>query len=615
MQLTTNWQQISSAGLISNVTISLEGRYTSQNISGNYTDAEFRIVNYASNSARWRTASGTVNFTGAFTDSGSCATYPNYVNNETILLTISKRIYHNDDGSKTISLGGHVDALFGGTRYNANPPQTSITLPSIARYPVLTNATDFNDEQNPTIYFTTALGFTGATVSTTLVDPNTGVQPPGIAWKNIPDVSLGYYTYNLTTAERNSLRAWCNTTNSKQIYFVLLTEAGGVQYWSTPILRTLTIVNADPIVGDNDYTKAETNTKVSTVLNSTSADKVVQNASVVRYTITPVLPKTGSTITSVSLKHNNVIYYTTKSGNSYIADIPIQTQTIDIYVKDSRGNPTNNLPVKTITIANANFIEYSPVKIGEYSFKRVNATSSNININLDSTYWSATFRTGVSNEPTVKYKKDDGSFITIPSSAYSIDSTNHRLTIYNYLLQNDLVYTASATYTIKIEDLLSEAQNTYKVTKGIPTFDAGEFDLKVNGELYIAGRDGSNAQEIRDLIYPVGSIYLSVNNVNPRTLFGGEWEAFGTGRTLVGVDTSQTEFNSVEKTGGSKDLQNHTHTINTMLGFAEGSANVKYTVGWGYTRENTGITTDGAGTGNSGNLQPYITVYMWKRTA
>ena len=55
-----------------------------------------------------------------------------------------------------------------------------------------------------------------------------------------------------------------------------------------------------------------------------------------------------------------------------------------------------------------------------------------------------------------------------------------------------------------------------------------------------------------DQIYPVGSIYFSVNNVNPGTLFGGVWERFANGRVLVGVDENQTEFSAVKKTGGSK---------------------------------------------------------------
>lgn len=62
-----------------------------------------------------------------------------------------------------------------------------------------------------------------------------------------------------------------------------------------------------------------------------------------------------------------------------------------------------------------------------------------------------------------------------------------------------------------------------------------------------------------DFMYPIGSIYLSVKNTNPSKWFGGTWVSWGTGRVPVGVDTTQTEFNAVEKTGGSKYLQSHKH--------------------------------------------------------
>lgn len=141
-----------------------------------------------------------------------------------------------------------------------------------------------------------------------------------------------------------------------------------------------------------------------------------------------------------------------------------------------------------------------------------------------------------------------------------------------------------------------------------------------------------------DLTYPVGSIYISINNTNPGTLFGGTWEAFATGRTLVGVDTSQTEFNSVQKTGGSKFLQGHTHGMQEAGWHIHTAGGVRLCAAqWGWKTNITGFrvgdnidgyvltditgagshthTIDYAGTGDAGNLQPYITVYMWKRTA
>ena len=57
------------------------------------------------------------------------------------------------------------------------------------------------------------------------------------------------------------------------------------------------------------------------------------------------------------------------------------------------------------------------------------------------------------------------------------------------------------------------------------------------------------------LIYPVGSIYMSVNDTNPATFLGGTWVRWGQGRVPVGVDASDTDFNAPGKTGGEK---NHT---------------------------------------------------------
>jgi len=118
-----------------------------------------------------------------------------------------------------------------------------------------------------------------------------------------------------------------------------------------------------------------------------------------------------------------------------------------------------------------------------------------------------------------------------------------------------------------------------------------------------------------DLIYPIGSIYASVSSVNPGTIFGGTWVSFAAGRTLVGVDTSQTEFNTVEYEGGSKYLQAHQHSYKTsfykQLDGAYGIPRALHYSGDAYSE--TRVVSSGEvakiTTGNSGNLQPYITVY------
>lgn len=78
------------------------------------------------------------------------------------------------------------------------------------------------------------------------------------------------------------------------------------------------------------------------------------------------------------------------------------------------------------------------------------------------------------------------------------------------------------------------------------------------------GASGLTAEQVIALVYPVGAIFPTVNSVNPSTyLTGTTWELFGSGKTLVGVDTGDTDFNTVEKTGGQKEwLYTHTHDIN-----------------------------------------------------
>ena len=170
------------------------------------------------------------------------------------------------------------------------------------------------------------------------------------------------------------------------------------------------------------------------------------------------------------------------------------------------------------------------------------------------------------------------------------------------------------------------------------------------------GQRGLSRAGLINTIYPVGSIYMSINPTNPSEYFGGSWTLFAPGRTLVCVDTSQAEFNVVEKPGGSKTINlNHKHaTANHALtteempshshvgvtthnennsasgqGFSandthrgfqttdRGGQNtmwgsISYTgSNWGHNHGNTGANLSSA----QSILQPYMTCYMWKRTA
>lgn len=115
-----------------------------------------------------------------------------------------------------------------------------------------------------------------------------------------------------------------------------------------------------------------------------------------------------------------------------------------------------------------------------------------------------------------------------------------------------------------------------------------------------------------DLIYPIGSIYMTTSTVSPAVLFGGTWERIK-GRCIVGVDENDTDFNTVSKTGGSKDLQKHKHEIN----YGTSSSTASYGSGLVYTGVDghNSAMVHYTGSGDSGNLQPYYTAFIWCRTA
>ena len=140
------------------------------------------------------------------------------------------------------------------------------------------------------------------------------------------------------------------------------------------------------------------------------------------------------------------------------------------------------------------------------------------------------------------------------------------------------------------------------------------------GEVQINGTD------IFDKIYPVGSIYINAtNSTNPGTLLGfGTWAAFGAGRVPVGINSADADFDTAEETGGAK-----THTLTTSElpahshgGIFPSGASGSFSQAFDVDNPGTGAdlgsekTTSNTGSGAAhNNLQPYIVVYMWKRTA
>lgn len=337
-------------------------------------------------------------------------------------------------------------------------------------------------------------------------------------------------------------------------------------------------------------------------INYTITGTPKHNATIAKYYLSnsssnlPEVSKTGTI--------NNV------SGNKYYTR-----------VQDSRG-----LNSDTLTITLSPYVNYIQLAITSCTFERENDLSNSIYLTLKGNYFNGNFG-ATDNELIVKlfYRKQGesswGSAIDITSYAAISGNT---FSITNQLIGSNFSYEDSYEFRVVAQDEVvkdNSVSSNRTVTEGVALFDIGKNDVLFKGTKlldYINSKVKINV----DLVYPIGSIYLSVNSTNPSQLFGGTWVAWGTGRVPVGVDTSQTEFNTVEKKGGSKYMQAHSHRVYSGAGtgggtgydafeFKQGIANRNYyNVGLGGV-----LFLEQSGSGNSQNLQPYITCYMWKRTA
>ena len=182
------------------------------------------------------------------------------------------------------------------------------------------------------------------------------------------------------------------------------------------------------------------------------------------------------------------------------------------------------------------------------------------------------------------------------------------------------------------------ASPTFTGTPALPTGTTGVTQSSGNSTTLLATT--AFVQAAIALLYPVGSIYTNASvSTNPGTLLGfGTWTAFGAGRVMVGFDSGNALFDTAEETGGSADAitVSHTHTGNTDGGGAHShTVGIPYdgaSAGWpdgtaGDITSQTNTTSTASNhvhsfttgsTGSSGtnaNYQPFITVYMWKRTA
>lgn len=432
-------------------------------------------------------------------NSGSCYKYTRYDsanlseatsgidtrNNALVLLKETNyTIAHNADGTRTVNLSGGftlsgVSSLTGGT------VSGNVTLTTIPRQANLTGADNFNDEQNPTIYYNNPAGNSVTElVACIAVAGNLGAAD--IAYRAVSKTSGGY-TFNLTEAERNVIRSNCANANSKTVKFYLRTLIGGQYYYST-LERTASIINAAPTI-TGSY--ADQN---ATIVGVTGNNQLlISGLSNAQITAVPS-PKKYATISSVKIGGVNV----TAGGSPYRRTIEDVTATSYLLeVTDSRGlSNTYTLNLTYVTYQAITFLA---------SFFRTAAMNNEIALQFSGTFYNHNIGS-TANTLTVRYRYQPelgewSEWITVP---VAVSGNNFSNVGEQLVLGTNFDHNKQYRFEIEFIDLLDTKTNTILVRAGRHILKVTENVQVLQGKLHIQKLYTKNDKDfVFDFVYDV----------------------------------------------------------------------------------------------------------------
>lgn len=337
-----------------------------------------------------------------------------------------------------------------------NKPSLSVVTYAVGK---ITSAPDFNDEANPTIYYTNEAGNTVTSLQA-CISLSGGAD---IAYRDIPKTGSSY-TFNLTTAERNVLRNATSGT-SRNVIFYVTTVAGGNTYYST-LTRTLSIVNGNPTF--SNYTFED----VGTVSTQYTGDSqiFINNYNNLRVTVSTSNKATankGATMSKYRLVCGNQSVEAAYSASSnVILNLNyITSRTITVYAIDSRGNSTR----VDKTISTSNWKDYSSPRISSASIARTNGIQTDTTLTFSASFWNSSFgaTSNTLTECSYKYKKtSESSYGTAVSITPTISGNNIS---FSGLIQGDEGadgFSLSNSYDIQIT-----IKDTIAGTRGTATYN------------------------------------------------------------------------------------------------------------------------------------------------
>jgi hypothetical protein len=318
-------------------------------------------------------------------------------------------------------------------------------LSTIPRQATLTSAQNFNDVDNPTIQYSNPAG----TVVTSLqACISLDGSQADIAYRDISKTGTSY-TFELTEAERNVLRAASPDSNTLSVIFYVKTVLSGNTYYST-LTRTMTIVDADPTITGATYADSTTRT-----VQLTNNDQlIIQNQSNVRFNISSLTAKKYATLSQVVISANAETIYDSISGTTY-SDYTYRfgkinsssNVTATITVRDSRGNSTSvTLPITMLAWS---------LPTASISCARQNNYYSETDLTVNASYSSIDNK----NYVNIQYRTKE-----VGSSTWGSFTTISNNTTYTITLDN----TKQWNIQVLLNDYFGQTRYNLTIDRGIP---------------------------------------------------------------------------------------------------------------------------------------------------
>lgn len=489
-------------------------------------------------------------------------------------------IPHNSDGSKNFTISAVSGWIYGNGDYYGEAK--SFTLPTIPRASSVSCSTaNIGSKATITINrastsfthtLTYSFGSLSGTIATKTSNTNISWTIPTTFYGQIPNAKSGKGTITCQTYNGSTL------IGSKSTSFTATVSESA----SKPTLS--------PTVSDSNST--------TTALTGDSSKfiKYYSKASVA----------TGAQARNSATLKSQKITCGAKSITSASGTInAVESGSFIFRATDSRGYTTTQTVKKTL-------IDY--IKLTCSLNAGAPTTAGVATLKISGNYWNGNFGK-VANTLTVQYRYkaqggNYGSWTTV-SATKSNNTYSATATISGLNYQTTYVFQARAI------DKLATKNTNEQTRRTTPVFDWSKNDFNVNGTLKV------NNTNIFDLIYPVGSIYMNVNSTNPGTLFGGTWKQIQ-GRFLLGRSSSYP----VGSMGGEathtltvSEMPSHQHrfgvgitgNVSDYLGGSEAAYGIEPgdTTKTGSNYYTNSIGGDAA----HNNMPPYLSVYIWKRTA